>query len=130
MNLQLSTNPARTSKAPPSSQQNRRPTQATRRHLQISRLRRGSLAVFAFAVVAAFQRSGARGRTGFSGWALREGNSRRGGSGERASGRSAEETSSANELRMLYFLADREAIRNVLLWHGLRFYLFTYVLLG
>ena len=88
------------------------------------------LAVFASAVVAAFQRSGARGRTGFSGWALREGNSRRGGSGERASGRSAEETSSANELRMLYFLADREAIRNVLLWHGLRFYLFTYVLLG
>jgi len=43
MSLQLSTNPARTSKAPPSSQQNRRPTQATQRHRQIVRLRRGSL---------------------------------------------------------------------------------------
>ncbi len=43
MSPQLSTNPARTSKALPSSQQNRRPTQATRRHLQISSLRRGSL---------------------------------------------------------------------------------------
>ena len=84
------------------------------------------LAVFAFAVVAAFQRSGARGRTGFSGWALREGNSRRGGSGERASGRSAEETSSEKHLySLLNYLADREAIRNVLLLHGLGLYLFT-----
>ena len=51
---------------------------------------------------------------------MREGNSRRGGSGERASGRSAEETSSEKHLySLLNYLADREAIRNVLLLHGL-----------
>ena len=65
-------------------------------------------------------------RRNCQGWALREGNSRRGGSGERASGRSAEETSSEKHLySLLNYLADREAIRNVLLLHGLGLYLFT-----
>ena len=58
------------------------------------------------------------------------GKSRRGGSGERASGRSAEETSSAKHLHsLLNYLANGEAIRNVLLLHGLRFHLFAKVLL-
>ena len=48
----------------------------------------------------------------------------------RASGRSAEETSSEKHLySLLNYLADREAIRNVLLLHGLGLYLFTYILL-
>jgi hypothetical protein len=44
MSLQLSANPAKTKLSTAVSKQNWRPTQATHRHRQISRLRRGSLA--------------------------------------------------------------------------------------